>query len=339
MKRNKIIYFPYNNRTVFSVNKSQNDFMDALRVNYDVIRMESVSIDVEKLKDVKAAVLNWPENSLDDVMKARMGAYRKLGIKVVWFFHNRMPHEDNTSPVMAENIKWMAENSDAIMLLSKSSAGFLPGQGSMDKAVYIPHPIFDVGYTEEFIRHEDIFGNGKLTVGMLGSIRSDKRFEMIIKLAAEGLVNLIIAGRASQPSYAEDLRRCVEDLSNVLFTVEHVSEQDFIRYHRQSDIIALPFDTRSCMNSGSMIMAFSCAKPVLTTDMAMARDLEDKDFVHMVKDTIDEDQLALNLRRGLEECISQGASVLREQGGRARRYVEENNSFEAVAETFRTVIG
>ena len=337
--KKKVIYYPYMSRTVFSTNKFVNNCMDALRVNYELVRMEAVSVDAEKLRDITAVILNWPENRLDDVMKARIGIYKEFGIKIVWFFHNRMPHEANTSPVMAENIKWMAENSDIIMLLSKSSASFLTGKGSEDKAVYIPHPIFTVGHTEKFVRHEDIFGNGKITVGMLGSIRSDKRFEMMIKLAAEGLVNLIIAGRASQPFYAEELRRNVEGLSNVLFTVEHVSEQDFIRYHIQSDMIALPFDTRSCMNSSSMIMAFSCAKPVLTTDMAMARDLKDKDFVHIVQDSSNAEEVERNLRHRLEECISQGGTVLGKQGGRARRYVEENNSLSAVTESFRTVIG
>lgn len=339
MKRNKVIYFPYINRSAFFFSGSQNDFMDALRVHYDVVRMETVSVDEEKLKDVRAVVLNWPENCLDDTMKVRIGVYREYGIKVVWFFHNRMPHEDNTSFMMAENMKWMAENSDAIILLSKSSVDFLPGRGSTKKAVFIPHPIFSIENTNVCIRHEDIFGNGKITVGMFGSIRSDKRFEVMIRLAAEGLVNLIIAGRAIQPSYAEKLRRSVAGLSNVLFTMEHVSEQDFMLYHRQSEVIALPFDTRSCMNSGSMITAFSFARPVLTTDIAMARDLEAEDFVHIVQDSSNVEKLYTNLRLGLEECISQGGGALREQGLHARWYVEKNNRLEAVAEGFRAVIG
>lgn len=337
MSKDKVIYFPYANRTFFSRNKFQNNFMDALRVSYDLVRLEAVSVDNEKLKGVKAAVFNWLEYHLDETMKSRIIFYKKCGIKIIWVFHNRLPHECSGGDEI-KKMSWIADNSDVIILLSKASVKYLPGKNNERKTFYAPHPLYQVYESDCFANRKNLFSNENITIGFLGMIRPYKRIELLIKLAKEEKINLIVAGFATVPEYAEKIRESVAGADNIFFTTEKNSDRDFFFYHQQADIIALPYNTKSSMNSGSMIMAFSCAKPVLVTDIAMARDLANEAFVHIIHGETNED-IEMEFRLELKKCIAQGVEKLKEQGALARTYVENNNSLDIVAKDFKAMIG
>lgn len=339
MFKSKVVFFPYENRC-YSRNKFANNLMDALRINFDVVRMEAVSVDAERLRNVKAAVLNWIEYFLDDSMKTRIMFYKEYGIKIIWVFHNRLPHEcSGCEEKEKEKMMWIADHCDAIILLSKSSVQYLP-EKNRKKTHYVPHPLYSICKPSDFSNfagQKRFFTNGYITVGFLGLIRPYKQIELLLRLAKEININLIVAGFAAIPEYADDMKKCAADLDNVFFTAEKISDSDFSLYHLQSDLIVLPYDTRSAMNSGSMMMAFSYSKPVLVTDIAMAQDLKDKVFVHMVQGNSD-GEIEEKIRLKLEECILLGSERLREQGQQARKYVEANNNLAVVAENLRTVI-
>lgn len=333
--KDKVIFFPYVNYPV-SLNKFLNNTMDALRCNYDVVRMESVSVDSEKLKTVKAVVFNWLEGFLDDMMKARIAVYKDAGVKIICFFHNKTNH-DNEDEHIVEKMAWAADNSDAIVLLSRNSMKYLPGSGENKKKIfYIPHPMFDVRPLP--CERDKLFNNKNVTIGFLGQIRPYKRIELLIDIAKKTDVNLIIAGVPSYPEYVKKLRQDIAGHDNIILDTVHVADNDFVRYHADSDVIVLPYDTRSGLNSSSMIMAFSCGKPVIITDIAMALDLKDKDFVHIVTGET-EKEVEGNLLLQVEKCASLGTDELRAQGVRAKAYVEKNNTIAIVADRFKELIG
>ena len=102
------------------------------------------------------------------------------------------------------------------------------------------------------------------------------------------------------------------------------------------DVLVLPYDTRSTMNSGTMLLAFSFGRTVILPNIPMAEEFDDKLFYKYAYK--DEREHRQNLTKEMKRAFSNGRQENRRMGGKLRTYVEKYHSIEAVKDNLLKLI-
>lgn len=340
MERNYIVFVP-----TPGVNDGGNLFLrnmlNLLSKKYNVVGVEQISNDFKKIKKVKAVILNWSENTLDSHIKSRLLLYKILGVKVCWFFHNRVPH-DYKSKKQIKNIKWLADISNHIFILSEASRKYLPNERkNTRKCIYLPHINYIGGYPENQrnIRTENGIADTDFVFSFIGLIRPYKNIEILMQAFQElGMDNikLIIAGKVNDNQYMKKLQEICREEDNIILKPGHVSNGEMEAYLRASDVLVLPYNKASSMNSGAMIMAFSYGRTVIVPQIAMAEDIRAEKLAFVYDyENVQENLTAL--KEQMLQAYQCGREEVHKLGGKAREFVERNNSVEKVLEALRRI--
>jgi glycosyltransferase involved in cell wall biosynthesis len=160
------------------------------------------------------------------------------------------------------------------------SASFLKFLGAKDASIFIaPNasiPILDLrqNHPSTFINSE--FENAITKILYLGRLIQSKGIDYLIKSFALIEKNghnafLIIAG---QGPYLTDLEKLAEEqnIKNILFTRQHVSDVDKLSLYKNCDIFVLPSVYYTYVEGWGLVLneAMYFAKPVIATDMVGA---------------------------------------------------------------------
>lgn len=329
---------PYIRRLV-STNQYINNMMDILRVKYEVVRIEEISTDIKKIMQVKAIFLNWIEDQLPLDTKYRLILYKCLGVKIIWVFHNRAPH-DKSDVVGMRNMKWLARISDYIVCHSKDSIRYFPAKWFQRKCRYIPHPYYEIphmiGKLDEKREDKDIF-----TFGLIGFIRPFKNIELLIRAFLEldlPHAGLLIVGNveASNKEYAQSLKDMCSGCKDIVIEFKFIAEQKMKDELDKIDILVLPYNKKSSMNSGAMILALSFGKPVIIPDISMAVDMQDQEFVYMYHYETEKEHLE-NLKYCMRIAVERGKKKNEEIGKGAIEYLKVYNEKDKILEGLKTV--
>ncbi len=305
-----------------------------LSVKYNVKGIEQVSNDWKKIKNIKAVILNWVENDLDGHLKRYVVLYKIFGVKICWVFHNRVPHEGNKD-LQIENMRWMANHSDFIFLLSKASKQHLPNrERNAKKCIYLPHINYMEAYpaSERDIREENAIREDVFVFAFLGLIRPYKNLEILVQAFCElNLENakLFIAGNVQSGTYIEELRKKCLSSDRVILKPGFISNGEMEAFIRASDVVVLPYSKVSSMNSGVMMMAFSYGRTVIMPDIAMGKDIKNKQLA-FIYDYRDENENLEKLKGKMLEAYQKGKKEVHSMGISAKKYVKHNNSEKRV---------
>lgn len=315
------------------------NMFDMLSEKYDIVGIEQVSNDINKVKKVRAVILNWIENSLNDSTKRNLILYKMMGVKVCWVFHNRMPH-DCSKKSEIKNIEWLADFCNYIIVLSEASRDYLPhARRNGRKCVYMPH----INYIDKYpvckrnIRKEQKIGQKDFVFSFIGALRPYKNIEVVIQAFKELALpktRLLIAGSEGKKNYVSKLRVLCGEEKNIILDAGFISNGEMEAYLRASDILTLPYNKASSMNSGAMIMAFSYGRTVIVPEIAMAKDIKEEDFL-FVYDYADEAENIRQMKEKMFEAYQMGQEGIRSMGEKARLYVAKNNNGEKVWEGLR----
>ncbi|MBD5482518.1 MAG: glycosyltransferase family 4 protein [Lachnospiraceae bacterium] len=230
--------------------------------------------------------LNWFEYYLTLTDKLILLLARVMRRKIIWTFHDALPHEDETKKA-ERNLYFMCRISTSIILLSRESKTELARIAKnrsdvLKKAVYIPH----INYCEDYLPGKDTIertADSPFTFLYFGNIRPYKNLELLIRTfrSFKGTnAFLIIAGSPMNAKYAKKIKSLCGDDPQIHLDFRYIPDKEVYDYMQKADAVVLPHDKRSGMNSGAMIAAFSCRKPVIISDIAMARDYADKAYVY-----------------------------------------------------------
>ena len=315
--------------------------MDILRISYEVTRLEKVSVNRDKIRETDVIVLNWAEAYLDAELKRRILLYKLSGIKIIWVFHNKVPH-DNDDSFAKKKMRWLAAISDIIICHSHNSTVYLRNKSFIKKAVYIPHPAY-MGKYDRFAPYKSQTFDETLRVGMFGLIRPYKNIDILIEIFSSDAykdTELYIAGMADSryKAYTKGLTEWAKDYGNIHIETQRLSDEDFYHYHMDVDIVVLPLDTSSSMNSGSLIKALSYGRPVIVSDIAMARDMADEPFIHMYHAEKTEHHIE-GVKKQLEYVRRLGKKELHQEGEAAMEYMKKHNNTEEVLSALKQAIG
>lgn len=317
------------------------NLFDILSDQYDIVGIEQVSNDISKIRKVKAIILNWTESFLSNSIRRNLILYKIMGVKICWVFHNRIPH-DSANKNEIKNMKWLADFSDYIIVLSKASKEYLPHvKRNVKKSIYIPH----INYIDKYpiykrdIRKENNIAEDEFMFSFIGALRPYKNIEIVIQAFKElSLKNarLLIAGGEGRKNYISKLQKLCNGERNIILDAGFISNGEMEVYLRASDVLTLPYNKVSSMNSGAMIMAFSYGRTVIVSEIAMAKDLKEEKFL-FVYDYADETENLKRMKDKMLEAYQIGQEGIRMMGEKAYLYVKENNSKEKVWEGLKEI--
>lgn len=312
--------------------------IDILSQYYQVVGIENISNDPYKLRQVKCVILNWTEYHLNAYLKRRLYLYKLYNIKIFWAFHNRVPH-DFTDQRQVENVSWLANFCDRIILLSEASRKYLPGyRRNGKKARYVPLVNYCGAFPNTNKDIRKIYGISEESVvfSFLGKIRPYKNIDLIIKAFQElDLSNafLLIAGGIQDSRYNSTLLRQAEINQRIVIVPGYISNGEMVAYIQASDALVLPYNKTSSMNSGAMVMAFSYGRTVIVPQIAMAEDLEEE--IAFIYDYSTQEENYKHLKEQISKAYMTGRKGLIDMGKKAKEYTEKHNGETQVIESLK----
>ncbi len=315
---------------------------------YTVHALDDFFSSKKHFQSIQLVHLNWFEN-IDDssLRKAFRSFMRKMfvlsvirlsGKKLVWTMHNRASHEKRTGWISRTITRYLIRWSDQIIIHSKKSRDIIRSQypDALHKLCYLPHPDFIGSYGPV---PEEVAPSTELPLKLLfvGAVKPYKNIELLIKVAAEfkDKVQLTIAGKPNTSSYGETIRKQTEAARNVRLIPQFIPDHELPQLMAQCDLLVLPYDLNSSLNSGTVILAFSYKKTVICPNIGTIEDLDEaRQFVlhydyHSEEEHIEQLQAQIALAFKMKAENSQIFNLL---GKRVFEHVQEVHSKDRIGE-------
>ncbi len=235
-------------------------------------------------EQVDVVHLNWPDGAVNrrSTTVALLRTIKVLlrpalahlcGASVVWTAHNLSSHEQYHPWIEALLWRRFLPQVDAIVSLTAAAEGQIrsmhPSLSTVPISV-IPHG----NYSSELgpgPNDEPVYD-----LGMVGAVRRYKRHDEVVRVLREepGIVGrVLIAGSAADPELGEELTAFARERPLTELRLGHLSDLEFEAAVRSCRIIVLA--QTSALNSGAMLYALSCGRPVLAADLPTFREIRE----------------------------------------------------------------
>lgn len=353
----KIAYYPYSNKTNRYIEISQRILKQC---GCEIVPFDGLyKKNRHTIKQFDAVFLNWYDSVYGDcsILKiVRQIAKRKIkliilkacGLKIVFTFHNRLPHNTGgkkKTKIFKNYLKWICKQSDYIILLSRQSKEYLKDyltQHEIEKKTrYIPHPNYIGVYSPEI--EENWYPQGNtFRVLFVGQVSRYKNINLILEMAEklqDKDIIFHIVGMCKEEAYKKEIVQRAEGLSNVELDLHFVKDEELEQLLRQYHILLLPYDTRSSMNSGTVMLAFSNGRTVVCPEICTIQDFDMNDIYCYQYET--EDDHREKMLQCVEEAYTDWITKrpdFEAKGSRLLQAVKENNSPEKLAVYYRSLL-
>lgn len=314
----KIAYCPYKNETNKYIEISQ----EAIKKNgHEIYDFDALNFN--KLKTMDAISLNWYESLFNKGFVRKLYFFtkkyillsrcKKAGLKIYTTFHNKKAHDSKKidgwfSKVLLTKILRLA---DKIIIVSHDSKQFLleylSEKDIEDKIFYIPHPNY-IGVYSEPLEKIPYNSNNHFKVLFVGQVRKYKNVEMIIELAKYARENnydidFTIAGKCINETYKQEILKLAENTDNIVWKLEFIADEELEKLIRANDILLLPYNIESSMNSGTVILALSNSRSVICPDISTVKDfnISNMYIYHYKTETEHLEHVKIQLTKAYEE--------------------------------------
>ena len=270
-----------------------------------------------------------------------MHAIKLKGGKIVFAVHDKVNHDKRSRSTENEKIMlFMLKYSDKILVYGQESISFIKSlvpDIDLGKIVYIPHPDFNCAYrgTKPYTTY--VKKENEIVLLFMGSISPYKNIEILIQAAnqLQGItdIHFLICGRGNE-EYHNQLRSMIEG-NNVTADFRFIEEEEIPSLLKLSDVLLIPYNTVSALNSGSAFLAFSFGRTVIGTWTGTTRDLNDPNLVYCYDDTDDEAEHVSRLRNAIMkfyEDFKRDEASVKAKGEKLREIMITEHSLEKVAE-------
>ncbi|HWV73128.1 MAG TPA: glycosyltransferase family 4 protein [Pseudosphingobacterium sp.] len=267
--------------------------------------------------------------------------------KIIWTMHNRFPHQPEGKFFKKRLLSHLIKKSSHIVIHSKYSKSLLLESYSIDsnKIYYIPHPNYIGEYETNIVPNIAEEDKGKeLRLLFIGAVKPYKNVELLIDVvsALKGCkIQLTLAGKAKDSEYEQYITAYASKLSSVVLELDFIPDHAIVGLIKQADLVVLPYDLKSSLNSGTVILAFSCARTVVCPVIGTIDDLPEKDKVITYHYKVDNDKDHL---RQLNNAISKAYKlfqademIFKKWGEDMFKQVQKHNSKELCAEMLMTL--
>ncbi|MDR2601733.1 MAG: glycosyltransferase [Spirochaetaceae bacterium] len=267
------------NAAFFPFECNQNKYIDLMKKMYAACGVEIKPFcGLKNLKNIDFIILNWYESAgRKDMLKRSVMLFlffvKKK--KIVWTMHNKHPH-DTAFPFLSRLFMRVIEMfSYKIIIHSRESLKFIK---YIKKAVYIPHPCYINAYGPRAA--PEALDGKRLKLLFVGQIRRYKNIEILISafnsLNLENAV-LTVCGMAA-PEYALETGLLINGNKNIQTRFEFIKDEEMPGLIANHHILVFPYDLRSSLNSGSIILSFSYKRTVIAPLNGTLADMNNKDL-------------------------------------------------------------
>ena len=274
---------------------------------YQVHALDDIFSSFKHFKSIKLVHLNWFENVDDSgFFVALRSFFRKLvvliairisGKPLLWTMHNRTSHEQGLTFFSRTITRLLIRWSHHIIIHTHESEHILASYGAkiVQKAVYLPHPNFIGMYGD--IPVDVARDESKLHLLFTGMVKPYKNLELLIEVVS-GLgnkVQLTIAGKAIDAKYEWKIMDMAREAGNVELMPYFVPDNEIAALIAKADVLVLPYDLSSSLNSGTVVLAFSYKKTVICPEIGTITDMgaHQADIFHYRYHTGEEHHTAL----------------------------------------------
>lgn len=337
--RNIVAFFPYSLCQTSYIYTMQG-FLES---KYKVIDYSNLLDGVYDLWEIKSIYLNWSENVFKDNDIGLIKKAKCCGVKIVWVYHNKIPHDSDKTDMAIKNTRFFIKISDVIIIHSRQSIEILKQfepKLKYEKVIFLPHPEFVGDYFEYMQPAETPQHKDKFLFAFYSQIRPYKNIEILInafnRFDKSYECELVIVGQAPSKEYFDLLKEMSQDNDKITITDRYINSLEMAAYLDQADILVLPYSYKSSMNSGTMIMAFSYKRTVIVPDICMANDYDDSLIYKYAYG--DEENHICELHRKMEIAYKDGKELCREKGEELYNIVMRDNAKNKVKRDLISIV-
>ena len=270
----KSIYIPISNVS----NKYIEIVQKSMKMNGIEIAGIKTQKSLKKLWDIDIVNLNWFEARVNykNPIKAAVAYFMNIlllylfkicRIKIIVTLHNLITHDVYNKKISEKFLVKICSMADALVVMNHYSFTRLKELGDIDfcnKAYLIPHPTYSGAYCDGIkVNLDDDYFN----LLFVGQVRPYKNIELILKVAKHfqnKKIRFYICGYADNTDYRHEIEKKSAN-SNVILNLKFLDDRELIGWIEASDALLLPYSNKSSLNSGTSILAFSCATTVIGT--------------------------------------------------------------------------
>ncbi|WP_416448238.1 glycosyltransferase family 4 protein [Leeuwenhoekiella sp. A2] len=309
---------------------------------YTVFSLKEVFKNYNDFISVKIVHLNWFENvnSLYEFLNkiAKISLLFLFRKKIVWTLHNKRPHVKNFHLLQEILFKLLIRSADKIVIHSRESRNLLLeiNEKVEHKIVHIPHPNYIDSYGVR--KHSSLKQSHFLNLLFVGAIKEYKNIELLIEVVNSFNSNdlkLTVAGFCPDQSYAEDIQKLGRN-GNVKLDMQYVDDEQLLYYFSKNDLLVLPYDINSSLNSGSAMLAFSYGISVICPEIGTINDIENDNCLFKYNYSSEKEHKD-NLKAQIEKAINlkrENSLILKEWGNTLREEVKVKNNQEKIVSSF-----
>lgn len=274
---------------------------------------------------------------------------KKYNIKIIFTFHNILPHDTAHKYIDSFLIKFCLNNADKIVGLCNGSKDvlkmYLSDKKIHNKVRIINHLPFTNIY-KDLVKNDEILKeiksqktNKEFHCLFFGLLREYKNIEMILQLAEElkeESVHFVIAGKASDNEYKEKLINKCNSLNNISIIPRFITDEEVIALFDWSDVFICPLNLKTSINSGSMILSFGFQRPVIGPRNGTMKDfpLEDNYSYEYTDEREHYKELKSAFSAAYNEWENSPESLLN-KGEKLFEYLESNYSYEITQKKYK----
>lgn len=343
----KVAFFPISNDKNRFITITQDIIKSC---GCDIVGFDARFFRIKTIAGTKIVFLNWYESvryGFEIVLRAMaLQLCLLLRMKIVVYFHNKMPHDtaDSKRAFIKRYMRWLYKKADSIIVLSKSSTEFLSEYlepGDIERKVqYIPLPNY-IG-TYEMPDESTAVDHDVFNVLFVGLIKPYKNIELILETAktmTDKNIVFNIIGECVDDRYKNELLARAKDIPNVNLEFRFVSDDDFGALLNTSDVLIIPLDIKSSMNSSTVILAFSCKRTVICPRISTIEEYDMDNVYSYDYSTADEHLAALRteVTRAYNDW-TRDKVLFAKKGELLYEEVKRHNSVEAIQEEYSRLI-
>lgn len=283
--------------------------------NFHVYSLHQMFSSLKIFRAVGLIHLNWYENvgsEIDFIKKLlNLLLFFLTRKQIVWTMHNKTPHDKGKSIFQRILMYILARGASTIVIHSRLSEEVLITKYTFlrktkQKIKYVPHPNYSDVYGEMIKSPCLEQQTDKLRLLFVGAVKPYKNIELLISVAeefSESDLEIRIVGRTYSEAYHERLKESIRKTNSVKLIHKFIPNDEIPQYLAEVDLLILPYDISSSLNSGTAILAFSYGKSVICPKIGTTLDLKAKDKVLLYSyDTPNEHFLVL--KQKVKEAIA-----------------------------------
>lgn len=321
---------------------------DYLRLFVSAVRLSGHEAVAEStdISSADAFLCNWYENTGGNAAVLfrklrKLTVYRDMGLKIIWVMHNKRPHMEND---LYGNfmMQYLAEVSDCIIVLCEESINCLEqlmiskksAAMVLEKVWKIPH----VNYIPLLNEINPVRKNSRLRFLFFGRLRAYKCLDILME-AFDGILHkedmeLYIVGPSGSDRELQILLQQAKRVGNVTINAKYVTLPDLCNIVKNIDIFVIPLDLSSCLNSGSVMMAFSLMRSVICPNIGMLKEYGDVSSFAYTYEYQSRNEHVEQLMEKMDEVYQdwkKNGDILQDKGRLAWEKVKAKNSMGVVS--------